>query len=150
MKYVLKQNIWKNNIELLGDGQIIGKIEKNGFLRPHSKGYFLDRNYTFLVKGIFDVRTEIRDENDNLIGEIYYSTLSSKTKIDLNGKRYYWQSDNFLCTKWKLTDELGRAILLNKNKFIIDYDISEDDDLVIFLATYLFYYSYNQIVAHIV
>ena len=144
MKYTLKLNFWKNNIDLLRDGKIIGNLVRIGVWKSGAKGYLFDKNYTFLVKGIFSSRTEIMDEQENIIGEINFNHWSYKATVELNGKRYYWQSDNFWCTRWKLTDELGHEILLTKNEFLINNAISENNDFAIFLATYLFYYSYNQ------
>ncbi len=147
MLYMLKRNFWNNHIELLRDNHVIGKVEKSGFWGIHAKGYLLDKNYTFLNKGNFSSRTEIRDDNNNLIGEVIYSIWSSKAKIDLNGKKYYWGPKNFWGTKWKLTDELGREIFIEKNEFTVNFASTENLEFIYFLSAFLLYNSYKRMAA---
>ena len=144
MMYMLKRNFWNNHMELLKDNHVIGKVERLGFWGLHAKGYLFDKNYTFLNKGSFSTRTEIWDDKDNLIGEVSYSLWSSKAKIDLNGKKYYWGPKNFWGTKWKLADELGREIFIKKNKFNVNYASTENLEFIYFLSAFLLYNSYKR------
>src|SRR5690606_41008480 len=136
MMYMLKRNFWNNNVELLRDDHVIGKIEKSDFWGIHTKGYLFDKSYTFLSKGNFSTRTEIWDDKNNFVGEVTYSIWSSKAKIDLNGKKYYWGPKNFWGTKWKLTDELGREIFLEKNEFIVNFASTKNFEFNYFLSAF--------------
>lgn len=144
---MLKRNFWNNNVELLRDDHVIGKIEKSGFWGIHTKGYLFDKKYTFLSKGNFSTRTEIWDDKNNFVGEVTYSIWSSKAKIDLNGKKYYWGPKNLWGTKWKLTDELGREIFLEKNEFIVNFASTKNLEFNYFLSAFLLYNSYKRMAA---
>jgi SET domain-containing protein len=74
-----------------------------------------------------------------LVGEIEYSTWSSKAEMDLNGTKYYWQVSNFWATKSRLEDQYGKEIHLAKNTFSVNQSHSTDNEFLFLIATFLLF-----------
>lgn len=147
MNYTIKRNVWGGKIELLRDGHVIGRIDSRGFWSYNASGLLNDNTFTFINKGLFSSRTEILDQHNQLIGDIEYSNWSTRAKIDLNGKMLYWEASNFWATRWRLEDQYGREILLEKNEFIVNYPRSEEDEFLFLLASFLLHRYHRMMVA---
>lgn len=143
MNYTIKRNFWGGKIELFREGHLIGGIESRGFWRNTTAGYLHDKEFTFVNKGVFSSRTEIFDQSDNLIGDIEYSSCSSKAEVDLNASKFYWKASNFWATKWILEDQHNKEIHLAKNEFSVNYSTYEDNEFLFLLATFLLF-NYHQ------
>ena len=143
MNYTIKRNFWGGKIDLFREGNVIGGIESRGFWRNTTAGYLHDKKFTFVNKGVFSSRTEIFDQSNNLIGDIEYSSWSSKAEVDLNGSKFYWKSSNFWATKWILEDQYNKEIHLVKSEFSVNYSTYEDNEFLFLLATFLLF-NYHQ------
>lgn len=139
MKYRLKHKFWSGKLELWKDDNIIGDIENYSVWKGHSIGYLYEKKYFFMNKGVFANSFEIVDEMDHVIGKISYSGWTSKANISLNGKLYTWESIGFWGTKWKLVDELGREILLEKRQLYVNYNLESENEFLLLLSTFLLY-----------
>lgn len=147
MKYTLKHKFWSGKLELWKDDTIIGHIKNYSVWKGHAVGYLYDKKYFFMNKGAFAYSTEILDEMDHVIGEINFSAWSSKAEIVVGNNRYMWENNNFWSTRWKITDELGHEILLEKNEFNVNYSTYENNEFLFLLCTYLLYNFHVKMVA---
>jgi len=87
------------------------------------------RRIMFETKGVFKIETSIIDHQGEIeIGKINLSHRKAGTTILYQNKEYRWQFDNFLKSKWSLSDVNGVIIRYHSNAFtglIVSYTRDE-------------------------
>ena len=83
----------------------------------------------FETKGVFKYETTIIDlQGEMPIGSIKFSNWKARATIFYQDKEYRWQFDNFLRSKWSISDQNGAIIRYHSNAFngmIISYTRDE-------------------------
>jgi len=110
LQYKWKTKLFSNRFEILEHDRFIGELKKEG-LSKKVKGELNSRGVRFETIGIFKSETNIIDLQGELtVGQIKYKNWKSKSTIFYQNKEYRWQFDNFLGSKWSISNENGAMI----------------------------------------
>lgn len=102
-----KKGIFKNTFEIYSSDTLIGTLKENSW-KQTATGELNGTKISFRTKGFFTPETEISDTERNIpIGKITYNTWKTKATIEYNNKSAEWKYDNFMNTKWSLSNSNG-------------------------------------------
>jgi hypothetical protein len=105
-----KTKLFSNRFEIYQHEVMKGELYKERWTRKVN-GELNTRRVLFETRGIFKYETQIIDMQGNLpLGNIKYSTWKAKSSILYQDKEYSWQFDNFLRSKWSISNENGVMI----------------------------------------
>ncbi|HBX66052.1 MAG: hypothetical protein CL670_09875 [Balneola sp.] len=104
------------NYSIFENGQMVGVINDRSTNRSIKASLF-DDNFVFEGEGFLKPRMNIIDLQQKIeIGQIRYNFFRSGAKIELSGIQYTWKFDNFLYTKWSLSNSYGNAVILGEKR----------------------------------
>jgi hypothetical protein len=136
-QYKWKAKFFSNKYEIFQYDNIIGSLKRSGWKRI-SYGELNGKKVQFQNKGFFSQEFFITDPIDNSFqGNIIFNTWKSKATITLQEKVYSFQFENFLHSKWNITNENGNLIKYDahiKNGNITSYT---DNEILILTGLYI-------------
>jgi hypothetical protein len=95
---------------ILSDGEVVGEIKTKIFSRTYPCN-FKGKEYSFVNRGFFKLRTQVTDmSSGNIVGTITFGNWKSKAQISANNKLFDFKFDNFLHTRWSISEEGGTII----------------------------------------
>jgi hypothetical protein len=110
INYEWKTTLFSSKFEIFNNGILKGELSKGNW-KTKVAGELNYRKIVFDTKGFFRHNTSIIDLNDNsTIGTIIFTGWKSVASINYNDKIYYWQFDNFVRTKWSISNENGAIV----------------------------------------
>ncbi|WP_293888935.1 MULTISPECIES: hypothetical protein [unclassified Sphingobacterium] len=134
---------WKNNLfgtksTLYCNDAVIGSLESIDWNLDAHVSIHKDK-YRFINKGLFNPYTEIRNQNNELIGDIEYNSWKSKATISLINKKYTWSPKNRWMTAWQIEDELGKVVEIKPSSLCNGGKIEscENSELILSISLYL-------------
>ena len=117
IRYNWKTRLFSKRFDIYQHEILKGELNKEIWSRKVN-GELNARRILFETKGVFKHKTKIIDlQGDIKIGEIDFSLRKSGTVIYYQNKRYMWQFDNLLRSKWNISDENGTIIRYHSNAF---------------------------------
>lgn len=107
MHLTWKTKLFSSRFEIYQHEVMKGELYKEGWTRKVN-GELNTRRVLFETRGIFKYETQIIDMQGNLpLGNVKYTTWKAKSVIFYQDKEYSWQFDNFLRSKWSISNENG-------------------------------------------
>jgi hypothetical protein len=134
---------WKNNLlgtksNLYCNGTIIGSLKSIGCNLDAQVSIHNDQ-YSFKNKGLLNPYTEIRNQQNELIGDIEYNVWTSKATISLINKKYTWSPKNMWMTSWQIENEQGEVVEIKPSSLSNGGKIEsyEHSELILSISLYL-------------
>jgi hypothetical protein len=128
IQYNWKTKLFSKKFDIYQNDILKGELYKENWSRKVN-GELNIRRVMFETKGIFKVETTIIDlQGDITIGNIKFTNWKAKSTISYQNKDYRWQFDNFLRSRWSISDENGAIIRYHSNAFkgiIVSYTRDE-------------------------
>ena len=128
IQYNWKTKLFSKRFDIYQHEILKGELYKENWSRKVN-GELNIRRVMFETKGIFKVETTIIDlQGDITIGNIKFTNWKAKSTISYQNKDYRWQFDNFLRSRWSISDENGAIIRYHSNAFkgiIVSYTRDE-------------------------
>jgi hypothetical protein len=126
--YNWKTKLFSPKFEIYRHESLKGELCKEIWPRKVN-GELNARRIMFETKGVFRHQTKIIDLQGGMdMGRIIFSLRKSGTYVIYRNKKYYWQFDNFLRSRWSLNDENENIIKYHSNAFtglIVSYTTDE-------------------------
>jgi len=112
-----KTKMFSNRFEIYQNDILKGELYKGGWSRK-VVGELNTRRIIFETRGVFKYDTQIIDtQGEMTIGQIKYTSWKAKSTILYQNKEYRWQFDNFLRSRWSISNENGPVIKYHSNAF---------------------------------
>jgi hypothetical protein len=128
IQYNWKTKLFSKKFDIYQHEILKGELYKENWSRKVN-GELNIRRVMFETKGVFKHETTIIDfQGDMTIGNIKFINWKAKSTISYQNKEYKWQFDNFLRSKWSVSDENGVIIRYHSNAFtgiIVSYTSDE-------------------------
>ena len=128
IQYNWKTKLFSRKFDIYQHEILKGELYKENWSRKVN-GELNIRRVMFETKGIFKYETTIIDlQGEMTIGNIKFTNWKSKSTISYQNKDYKWQFDNFLRSKWSVSDENGVIIRYHSHAFtgiIVSYTRDE-------------------------
>jgi len=117
IQYNWKTRLFSNRFEIYQNDILKGELYKGGWSRKVI-GELNTRRLIFETRGLFKYDTQIIDaQGEMTIGQIKYTSWKAKSTILFQNKEYKWQFDNFLRSRWSISNENGPVIKYHSNAF---------------------------------
>jgi hypothetical protein len=117
IQYNWKTRLFSNRFEIYQNDILKGELYKGGWSRKVI-GELNTRRIIFETRGLFKYDTQIIDaQGEMTIGQIKYTSWKAKSTILYQNKEYKWQFDNFLRSRWSISNENGPVIKYHSNAF---------------------------------
>ncbi|TFG42266.1 MAG: hypothetical protein E4H43_03410 [Bacteroidia bacterium] len=128
LRYNWRTKLFSRKFDIYQNDILKGELCKESWSR-NVNGELNVRRIMFETKGVFKYETTIIDLQGEIeIGKINFSLRKAKTTILYKNKEYRWQFDNFIKSKWSLSDENGVIIRYHSRAFsglIVSYTRDE-------------------------
>jgi hypothetical protein len=133
IQYNWKTKLFSKRFEIYQHEILKGDLYKENWSRKVN-GELNIRKMAFETKGVFKPETTIIDLQGELpIGSIKYTSWKARATIFYQDKEYRWQFDNFLRSKWSISDQNG-AIIRYHSKAFTGMIVSYTRDEILILA----------------
>ena len=117
IQYNWKTRLFSNRFEIYQNDILKGELYKGVWSRKVI-GELNTRRLIFETRGLFKYDTQIIDaQGEMTIGQIKYPSWKAKSTILYQNKEYKWQFDNFLRSRWSISNENGPVIKYHSNAF---------------------------------
>lgn len=117
IQYNWKTRLFSNRFEIYQNDILKGELYKGVWSRKVI-GELNTRRLIFETRGLFKYDTQIIDaQGEMTIGQIKYTSWKAKSTILYQNKEYKWQFDNFLRSRWSISNENGPVIKYHSNAF---------------------------------
>ena len=108
--YEWKTTLFSSKFEIYNNGIPAGELNKGNWKKKVA-GELNNRKIEFDIKGFFRHDALIIDLNDNsTLGTINFAGWKSVASVNYHNRIYNWQFDNFLRTKWSISNENGAIV----------------------------------------
>jgi hypothetical protein len=128
IQYNWKTKLFSKRFDIYQHEILKGELYKENWSRKVN-GELNIRRVMFETIGVFKHETTIIDlQGEMIIGNIKFTNWKAKSTISYQNKEYKWQFDNFLRSKWSVSDENGVIIRYHSNAFkgiIVSYTRDE-------------------------
>jgi hypothetical protein len=128
IQYNWKTKLFSKKFDIYQHEILKGELCKENWSRKVN-GELDIRRVMFETKGLFKQETTIIDlQGEMTIGNIKFTNWKAKSTISYQNKEYKWQFDNFLRSKWSVSDENGVIIRYHSHAFtgiIVSYTRDE-------------------------
>jgi hypothetical protein len=128
IQYNWKTKLFSRKFDIYQNEILKGELNKENWSRKVN-GELNIRRVMFETKGVFKHETMIIDSHGEIpLGKISYSNWKAKSEVLYQNKKYKWQFDNFLRSRWSISDENGVIIRYHSNAFkgiIVSYTRDE-------------------------
>ena len=132
-----KTKLFSRKFEIFNYHTLAGEVTNKNWSKK-SVCKLNGREFLFETKGVFKPETLITDLSENKeIGSIVYTTFKRKPLIKMHDNEYKWQFDNFLNTRWSVSNRNGFLIKYHSKGFkgtIVSYT---DDEALILTGFYI-------------
>lgn len=130
-RYHWKTKFFSRKFEIFQNEILKGELFKAGLSRKVT-GELNAKRFQFETKGIFKNETTITDlQRHTGAGKILITWKKNGTVIVYNGKEYKWKFENFLCSRWSLSDDRRVLIKYHSNAFSGMIESYTGDELLI-------------------
>ena len=117
IQYNWKTRLFSNRFEIYQNDILKGELYKGVWSRKVI-GELNTRRLIFETRGLFKYDTQIIDaQGEMTIGQIKYTSWKAKSIILYQNKEHKWQFDNFLRSRWSISNENGPVIKYHSNAF---------------------------------
>ena len=103
-KLTWKKKLLGNTSEIFLGETAVGKLIEKTWTQS-AEAELKGEKYQFLTKGFLNMETLIIDAADKMIiGKITYNSFRTTAQIEYRNKQYSWKNNNWLNSKWSLTN----------------------------------------------
>jgi len=135
--YHWKTKLFSKKFEIYQNDILKGELFKEGFSRKVT-GELNTRRFRFETKGIFKYETTITDLQRHIdAGKILITWKKDGTVIMYGGKVYKWKFENFICSRWSLSDDRKVLIKYHSNAFSGLIESYTGDELLILAGFFI-------------
>ncbi len=149
-KFNWKGGLFKSSFRLYSGDTQVGKLTENPW-SGSAAGEMNGKQVSFRLKGFFRQKTLIMElPNNELIGEVDFNALMTKATIRIHDRAFKWKYDNWLNTRWSISDTEGPVIqysgLSHKGKI----SAKSDEDALILTGLFVINYYWQAMVVLLV
>ncbi len=141
IRYNWKTKLFSKKFEIYQNDQLKGELFKEGLSRKVT-GELNTKRFQFETSGFFKFETTITDLQRHIeAGKINFLRGKRGTIVLYKDREYKWKFDNFICSRWSLSDENSVLIKYHSNAFTGMIESYTNDELLIlsgfFIRNYL-------------
>lgn len=131
VRYHWKTKFFSKKFEIYQNEILRGELFKEGLSRKVT-GELNTKRFQFETKGIFKYEITITDLQKHIdAGKILITWKKGGTCINYNGKEYKWKFENFICSRWSLSDDRRVLVKYHSNGFSGLIESYTGDELLI-------------------
>lgn len=131
IRYPWKTKFFSKKFDIYQNETLRGELFKEGLSRKVT-GELNTKRYQFETKGFFKREILITDQQRHIeTGRIQISCRRSDAVISYIGKDYKWKFDNFICSRWSLSDGMRVLIKYHSAAFSGLIESSTENELLI-------------------
>ena len=141
-KDIPKQLTWEkgfldNTYSIFNDHKLVGSLIDKSFSQS-GIGEYGNKKYTFKTTGLIQQQTQIIDnETHKSIGSINYNLWMNKAELTINQEILYWKYDDWLNTKWSISNSEGVLIKYFGSTRRGRIESSVSDDILILTGLFI-------------
>jgi len=129
--YHWKTKFFGRKFEIYQNEILKGELFKEGFSRKVT-GELNAKRFQFETKGFFKYEVTITDLQKHIdAGKILITWKKGGTTVLYEGKEYKWKFENFICSRWSLSDERRTLIKYHSSAFSGLIESYTGDELLI-------------------
>ena len=137
IRYDWKTKLFSKKFEIFQNDQLKGELFKEGLSRKVT-GELNTKRFQFETKGFFKSETTITDLQRHIeAGKITFLRGENGTIILYKDRQYKWKFENFICSRWSLSDESRVLIKYHSNAFTGIIESYTTDELLILSGFYI-------------
>ncbi len=135
--YDWKTKLFSKKFEIYQNDQLKGELFKEGLSRIVT-GELNTKRFKFETKGFLKFETTITDLQRHIeAGKITFLRGKNDTIIHYKDRQYKWKFENFICSRWSLSDESKVLIKYHSNSFTGMIESYTTDELLILSGFYI-------------
>ncbi len=135
--YDWKTRFFSKKFNIYQNDQLKGELFKEG-LSGKVTGELNTKRFQFETKGFFKFETTITDLQRHIVaGKITFLRGKNGTTILYKDRQYKWKFENFICSRWSLSDERKVLIKYHSNAFTGMIESYTSDELLILSGFYI-------------
>ncbi|MBN2665991.1 MAG: hypothetical protein JXR67_05735 [Bacteroidales bacterium] len=137
IRYDWKTLLFSKKFEIYQNEQIKGELFKEGFSRKVT-GELNTKRFQFETLGFFKFEATITDLQRHIeAGKITFLRGKRGAIVLYKDREYKWKFDNFICSRWSLSDENRVLIQYHSNAFTGMIESYTNDELLILSGFYI-------------
>ena len=137
IRYDWKTLLFSRKFEIYQNEQLRGELYKEGFSRKVT-GELNTKRFQFETRGFFRSETTVTDLQRHIeVGKINYFFGKKGTIVLFEGREYKWKFENFICSRWSLSDESRVLIKYHSNAFTGMIESYTTDEMLILSGFYI-------------
>jgi len=137
IRYDWKTKLFSKKFEIYQNDQLKGELLKEGLSRKVT-GELNTKRFQFETLGFFKFETTITDLQRHIVaGKITFFQGKRGTIILYKDREYKWKFDNFICSRWSLSDESRVLIKYHSNAFSGMIESYTTDELLVLSGFYI-------------
>ena len=137
IRYDWKTKLFSKKFEIYQNEQLKGELFKEGLSRKVT-GELNTKRFQFETKGFFRTETTVTDLQRHVeVGKINYFIWKKSTIVLFKGMEYKWKFENFICSRWSLSDESRVLIKYHSNAFTGMIESYTTDEMLILSGFYI-------------
>jgi hypothetical protein len=142
-----KKGFLKRTYVITSEGRTVGTLEENR-LNKSAKAELFGNKYSYKTDGIFNQVTEIfRLSDHKVLGRITYSTLRTSAQFEYQDKSYYWKTENWNHSRWRLYTKDESLIEYRGSASRGELTASNADDVLMLTGLFIANYFWQNVVA---
>jgi hypothetical protein len=135
--YDWKTKLFSKKFEIYQNDQLKGELFKEGLSRIVT-GELNTKRFKFETKGFLKFETTITDLQRHIeAGKITFLRGKNDTIIHYKYRQYKWKFENFICSRWSLSDENKVLIKYHSNAFTGMIESYTTNELLILSGFYI-------------
>jgi hypothetical protein len=135
--YDWKTKLFSKKFEIYQNDQLKGELFKEGLSRIVT-GELNTKRFKFETKGFLKFETTITDLQRHIeAGKITFLRGKNDTIIHYKDRQYKWKFENFICSRWSLSDENKVLIKYHSNAFTGMIESYTTNELLILSGFYI-------------
>ncbi|MDX9947780.1 MAG: hypothetical protein RBS38_10470 [Bacteroidales bacterium] len=135
--YDWKTKLFSKKFEIYQNDQLKGELFKEGLSRIVT-GELNTKRFKFETKGFLKFETTITDLQRHIeAGKITFLRRKNDTIIHYKDRQYKWKFENFICSRWSLSDENKVLIKYHSNAFTGMIESYTTNELLILSGFYI-------------
>ena len=132
-----EKRFFDNTYNIFNDHKLVGTLIDK-FLSQSGVGKYGNKRYTFKTIGLLKQQTQIIDNDTHKhIGSINYNLWMNKAELTINHEILYWRYDDWLNTKWSISNSEGVLIKYSGSSRGGTIESSVTDDILILTGLFI-------------
>lgn len=137
IRYNWKTKFFSKKFDIYQNDILKGELFKEGLSRKLT-GELNTKRFQFETRGFFKFETIVTDLQRHIeVGKIKFIWGKSGTIVLYKDREYKWKFENFICSRWSLSDESRVLIKYHSNAFTGMIESYTTDELLLLSGFYI-------------